>query len=268
MLTARLARFDQLQLTGAVPSICRIKTSEIDTNELVWSQTFAHVGTILFNMVVNPVNQKLYVTNTELPNHLRFEGRGDHGGSTVQGHLSESRITVIDPSTDPVPPVVVNPQHLNQHIDYGKLYTDVPDLVDPTQMLHSLATPLQPVVSSDGSTLYVAAFGSARIGVFSTAEIEDPNFETNFDPTVESASYIPTGGGPSGLVLDETNHRLYVMTRFDNSVQVIDPHRPRSRPRAPQSRSWLDRVNGRSSRRDLTSGDGGLHFVPPRWRLR
>jgi YVTN family beta-propeller protein len=210
--------------SGAVPfNLPDADVFEIDTNEGIWSQGFAHVGTILFNMVVNPVNQKIYVTNTELPNHLRFEGRGEHGGSTVQGHLSESRITVIDPSTDPAPPVVVNPQHLNQHIDYGKLHTDVPDLVDPTQILHSLATPLQPVVSTDGSTLYVAAFGSARIGVFSTAEIEDPNFETNFDPTVESASYIPTGGGPSGLVLDETNHRLYVLTRFDNSVQVIDP---------------------------------------------
>jgi hypothetical protein len=117
---------------------------------------------------------------------------------------------------------VVNPQHLNQHIDYDKLHTDVPDLVDPTQILHSLATPLQPVVSSDGSTLYVAAFGSAKIGVFSTAEIEDPNFEANFDPTVESASYIPTGGGPSGLALDEVHNRLYVLTRFDNAVRVID----------------------------------------------
>jgi hypothetical protein len=117
----------------------------------------------------------------------------------------------------------VDPQHLNQHIDYGKLHTDVPDLVDPTQILHSLATPLQPVVSSDGSTLYVAAFGSSKVGVFSTAEIENPNFETQFDPTLESASYIPTGGGPSGLVLDEANGRLYVLTRFDNSVQVIDP---------------------------------------------
>ena len=194
-------------------------------------------------MVVNPVNQKVYVTNTELPNHLRFEGAGEHGGSTVQGHLSESRITVIDPSSDPAPPVVVNPQHLNQHIDYSKLHTDVPDLVDPAQIQHSLATPLQPVVSSDGSTLYVPAFGSGKIGVFSTAEIEDPNFETNFDPTVESASYISTGGGPSGLALDEINNRLYVLTRFDNSVRVIDPgtQGDAGDPRAAQPRAGLGR---------------------------
>src|SRR4029434_7431890 len=73
------------------------------------------------------------------------------------------------------------------------------------QAAHSLATPLQPVVSSDGGTLYVPAFGSSKIGVCSTAAIEDANFETNFDPTTASANYITTtGDGPAGLVLDET----------------------------------------------------------------
>ena len=69
----------------------------MNANTLAPGNIFTHVGTILFNMAVNPVSGKLYVTNTELPNHVRFEGPGVHGGSTVQGHLSESRITVIDP---------------------------------------------------------------------------------------------------------------------------------------------------------------------------
>ena len=176
-----------------------------------------HVGTVLFNMVVNPVSGKLYVTNTELPNLVNFEGPGHYAGSTVQGHLSETRITVVDPSSSSV-----DPQHLNLHIDYSKRHTDVPDLVDPTQIDHSLATPLQPVVSSDGSTIYMAAFGSAKVGVFSATDIEDPAFESNFDPTVKSANYISTGGGPAGLALDEANGRLYVLTRFDNSIVSID----------------------------------------------
>jgi len=182
-------------------------------------QEFDHVGTILFNMAVNPVNGKIYVTNTELPNHVRFEGPGNHGGSTVQGHLSESRITVIDPAGP-----TVDPQHLNLHIGYADLHTDAGanHTAINAQIDHSLATPLQPVVSSDGSTIYMAAFGSAKVGVFDTADIEDPSFEANFDPTVESANYIATGGGPSGLALDEANGRLYVMTRFANRVEVID----------------------------------------------
>lgn len=153
---------------------------------------FDHVGTILFNMAVNPINGKIYVTNTELPNNVRFEGPGNYGDTTVQGHLSESRITVIDPGGS-----TVDPQHLNLHIDYSRLHTDNPDIVDTTDKNHSLATPLQPVVSSDGSKLYVAAFGSAKIGVFDTADIEDASFENNFDPTVESANYFSTGGGPA-----------------------------------------------------------------------
>jgi len=178
--------------------------------------SFASVGTILFNMAVNHFTGKLYVTNTELLNHIRFEGPGDHGGSTVQGRFARTRITVIDPTTSGV-----DPQDLNQHIDYSKLHTDVPDIVDETQAEHSLATPLEIVVSSDGQKIYVAAFSSARIGVFDAAAIEDPSFESNFDPTVASADYIETNGGPAGIVLDEANDRLYVLTRFDNAVSSI-----------------------------------------------
>ena len=59
--------------------------------------------------------------------------------------------------------------------------------------------------------------------MFATADIEDANFATNFDPTAQSANYITTsGGGPAGLVLDEANGRLYVLTRFQNQVEVID----------------------------------------------
>jgi len=177
---------------------------------------FARVGTILFNMALNPTSGKLYVSNTESPNLTRFEGPGVFGGSTVQGHISEARITVIDPATG-----AIDPQHLNPHIDYSRLFTG-PNPPDPSAKSHSLATPLQMVVSSTG-TVYLAAFGSGKIGVFSTAALEDPAFETNFDPTNASAGYIATGGGPAGLALDEPRGRLYVFTRFDNSVAVIDP---------------------------------------------
>ncbi len=37
---------------------------------------FAASAPILFNMVVNPVSGKVYVTNTEARNEVRFEGPG------------------------------------------------------------------------------------------------------------------------------------------------------------------------------------------------
>ena len=192
----------------------------VNANTLTKGTIWSSVGTILFNMAVNPNSGKVYVTNTESPNHIRFEGAGDHGGSTVQGRLSESRVTVLDPA-GPSQDV----QHLNQHINYADLHTDAGanNAAINAQIPHSLATPLLPTIHSSGSPIYIPAFGSAKIGVFTQAELEDANFEANFDPTVESADYLSTtGGGPSGVALDETNNRIYVTTRFNNSVEVID----------------------------------------------
>jgi YVTN family beta-propeller protein len=178
----------------------------IDASSLAQTAVFTHVGTTLFNMAVNPATGALYVSNTEANNLVRFEGPGVFGGSTVQGHLAESRITVLTGSG-------VFPRHLNKHIDYDQMPAPV------GTKTHSLATPVGMAVSPDGGTLYVAAFGSSRIGVFDTVALEGDTF----DPTVASADYIDvSGGGPSGLVLDSTNQRLYVLTRFDDGVSVID----------------------------------------------
>src|SRR5262249_17829157 len=86
----------------------------IDANRLVETAAFAHVVTPLFNMTVNPVSGKLYVSNIDAHNDARFEGPGLFTGHTVQGHLAEARISVI--SSDGVAA-----RHLNKHIDYTKL---------------------------------------------------------------------------------------------------------------------------------------------------
>jgi DNA-binding beta-propeller fold protein YncE len=182
----------------------------VNAHTLTQTTAFAHVGTTLFNMVTNPASGKLYVSNTEAFNQFRFEGPGNFGGHTVQGHLAETRITVISGSS-------VLPRHLNKHIDYSKL-AGKPGF-DLTAKEHSLSTPLGMAVTHDGHTLYLAAFGSSKIGVFDTEALENDTF----NPRAISSNYIPvSGGGPSGLALDETRGRLYVMTRFDNSVKVID----------------------------------------------
>ena len=181
----------------------------IDANALTQTAAYAHVGTTLFNMAVNPVSGTLYVSNTDAVNNVRFEGPGIFGGHTVQGHLAESRITVIANGA-------VNPRHLNKHLNYS-LLAGAPGF-DPTAATHSLATPLGMGITSDGKTLYLAAFGSSRIGKFQTGELE----ADTFDPVADSAQYIAvSGGGPSGLVLDEPRGLMYVMTRFDNAVKVI-----------------------------------------------
>lgn len=176
------------------------------------SDQYSGVGTVLFNMVVNPVNNKLYVTNTEANNRVRFEGPGSYAAAfkpageptTVRGDLHRARITVIDNGA-------VLPRHLNKHIDYSAV--PVPDGVSQA----SLAIPNAMAVSADGATLYVAAFGSAKIGVFATAALENDSFVPS------AATHISVaGGGPSGLALDEARNRIYVLTRFDNAVAAIN----------------------------------------------
>jgi DNA-binding beta-propeller fold protein YncE/mono/diheme cytochrome c family protein len=179
----------------------------IDAVTLTETRHYDHVGTVLFNMAVHPVSGKVYVSNGDSQNLTRFEGAGVFGGSTVQGNLAQYGISVLSGAS------TVQPRHLNKHIDYG--VTPAP----PGTAEHSLATPLDMVFTANGSTVYVAAFGSSKIGVFQTATLEDDTF----DPEVQSAQYIPvSGGGPAGLALAEAKNRLYVYNRFSNSVSIVD----------------------------------------------
>src|SRR5262245_977985 len=186
------------------------------------TQFFTGVGTILFNMITNPVTGKLYVTNTEARNEIRFEGPGTvaanveaqkpgtTGGPpfTVRGHLAEARVSVLDPTSGSVAP-----RHLNKQLDTAASYAQP----GASAKAASLATPVGMAIDSAGTTLYVAAFGSSAVGIFSVAQLESNTF------TPSASSHIPvTGGGTSGLVLNEAQGKLYVFTRFDNSVSVID----------------------------------------------
>ncbi len=76
------------------------------------------------------------------------------------------------------------------------------------------------VVSKDGKTLYLTAFGSSKVAVIDTVELEAKTFETT--NTVKHIEV--SGGGPSGLVLDERRRRLYVMNRFNSSISIINTH--------------------------------------------
>ncbi len=179
---------------------------------------FEGVGTTLFNMIVNPARTRLYVANQEANNAFgRFEGPGTAtGGDTLQGNLAQARITVIDLDSG-----AVLPRHLNSHIDYAVRPA-------PTSTRDaSLSLPLEMAITSNGATLYVAAMGSNEIGVIDAAALESGTF----DPATASASYIPVPGtpgvadgrsGPAGIVLSESRSKLFVYTRYDNGIAVID----------------------------------------------
>ncbi|TMA45093.1 MAG: hypothetical protein E6J81_13400, partial [Deltaproteobacteria bacterium] len=150
------------------------------------------VGTVLFNMAVRPTNGKLYVANTDAHNEVRFE-------PMVRGHLAESRITVVSGT-------VATPHHLNPHIDYAV----VPG--PQSEIDRSLAFPMEMAFSADGQTVFVVAFGSAKVGVLQADDLE---------AGVITEAQIPVGQGPSGIVLDAARDRLYVMNRIDGTISIV-----------------------------------------------
>ena len=188
---------------------------EIDANAStpVETDAFSGVGTILFNMIVNPANGRLYVTNTEANNRVRFEGFGDYASipgwakttpgepPSVRGNLHRAQITVIDTAGN------VLPRHLNKHIPYG--VSPVPAGVKE----RSIATPVQMAVSSDGTTLYVAGFGSNTIAIYDTAELETNTF------VPDAANLVPVPR-PKGLVLDEARGLLWVASNAGNLYTI------------------------------------------------
>jgi sugar lactone lactonase YvrE len=214
---------------------------EINAATLAEVNRFTAVGTILFNIIVNPVSDVVYVSNMKSRNHVRFAGPATRATTTVRGNLTNQQITIIDGNT-------TQARILNKHLDLSVRSGS------QAERDLSLSTPLGMAISDNGETLYVTAFGSRKVGVFATLELEDNSFTPDVQNQIELS-----GGGPSGIVLDENNGRGYVLTRFDNGISTIDlsnkseiAHIRMFNPEPPEV------VDGRKFLYDarLTSGNG------------
>jgi streptogramin lyase len=177
-------------------------------NPPVEAAAYPHVGTVLFNMAVDPASGALLVSNTEAHNEVRFEGPGT-SATTVRGDLHQARITVIDDGG-------VRPRHLNKaHHRAARRLSHRADAGGRQGREPRHAALARRCRTPARST--VAAFGSSAVGRFAVQAVRDDTF------TPAAASQIAvSGGGPCGLALDAAGARLYVLTRFDNAVKVID----------------------------------------------
>lgn len=164
--------------------------------------SFGGVGTTLFNMTTNPKTGKVYVSNTDAHNDVRFEGH-TAGFSSVRGNIVDSRISVVDPTSG-----AIVADNLNTHLDHTNGTGD-PSL--------SMAFPQDMAVTRDGKSLYVVAQGSSKLGIYDTAALEGGS------AAPASANQVSlTGGGPTGVVLDEHHGVAFVLTRFDDAISVVD----------------------------------------------
>jgi DNA-binding beta-propeller fold protein YncE len=166
------------------------------------------VGTTLFNMAVNPADGRLFVTNTEAFNEVRFEGSGRRGNTTVRGRIAESRVTVISPASGAVTPV-----HLNRHIDFALPQGASIPAVEKSK---SLSQPTALVFSPNGETLYTAAFGSSKVAALPTSTLLSGNY------VPDSSRYIDVPAGPAGLAINASGNRLFVYSRIAHAVVVVD----------------------------------------------
>lgn len=149
------------------------------------------IGTQIGNAAFDPISDRLYVVNIEAHNDVRFE-------PNLRGQFTTTRVSIVDFRTSPAN---VNAVSLNSHINL-----DVPEGTDAERSL-SLALPGDLARATDG-TLYVAATGSAKVGVL--------------DRTGAVQARINVGQGPTGLAVDEGRQRLYVLNRFDETLSIVD----------------------------------------------
>ena len=187
-------------------------------------------------MALYPSSGKLYVSNTESPNLTRFEGPGVFGGSTVQGHVSEARISVIDLATGSV-----DPQHLNPHIDYSELvHGREPAAGRARRTTASRRRSRWRCPPRAPSTWRRTA--PRRSACSARRRSRTPPSRRSTTRRRRARTTSRPAAVPAGLVLDETRGRLYVLTRFDNSVAVINPATKATLadPRAAQPRAGVD----------------------------
>lgn len=152
------------------------------------THSLSGVGTVLFNLAVQPGSGELWVSNTEALNHIPHEPR-------LNGRFAENRITRL--VADGRGSYRVQPMNLNAHVD---LRAARPEL--------GLAQPLEIVFQPDGREAYVAAFGSRKIAVL--------------DRAGRVTERIAVGFGPGGLALDAKRQRLYALNHLDVTISIVD----------------------------------------------
>lgn len=165
------------------------------------SQGVRQVGTLVGNAAYDAAGGRLLVANIESLNHVRFE-------PNLKGRFTRTRLAAI--SFDTTGAMVAN-RDLNPHIDYGGLGSD-------GERALSLALPADVTTAADG-TAYVAANGSAKVGVI--------------DSGGAVVGRVAVGEGPTGLALDEARARLYVLNRFEETLSVVDTKARREIGRVP-----------------------------------
>ncbi len=189
----------------------------------------------------------VYVTNTEARNEVRFEGPGDRRRHAVRGHLHESRITVIDGASGAA---AAPPEQAH------RLRPCVPS--PPASKERQPRDAARMAVTRRRRDALRGRLRLGAVGVFDARRSRPTRFVPDADDHI-----AVSGGGPSGLVLDEARRpplRADPLrqrgsrwsTRATSAAEIA--HVPLLRPRAAERR----RRDGRflyDARRTSSNGE-------------
>ncbi len=148
------------------------------------------LGTLNFNLGVHPTSGAVYVSATEAINEVRFE-------SALRGRFIETRLAIVQPGTGATQIVDLNP-HIDTSVTPGP----------PSEIAQSISTPGAIAFNDQGSRLYLSALGSRMVAVLNAQG--------------QVLERLEVGDGPTGVVFDSRNDRLYVALRFTNKIATVD----------------------------------------------
>lgn len=158
---------------------------------------------ICMALSVNPGSGDITVVGTDATNEVRFE-------PVLRGRFLRVNLGRVDAATG----ATIAVSDLNQHLTYG---TTIPFVAIPqTERDKSLGDPRAIVWNAGGSRGYVAGMGSNNIAIIDDAGTRVGRIGNASDITIE------VGEGPTGLALDASRDRLYVLNKFSASISVVD----------------------------------------------
>ena len=186
------------------------------------------IGTHIGNAVLDSAGSRLYVLNDDAHNEVRFE-------PNLSGRFISTRVSIVNfaAQTPGITAVDLNP-HINLDVSAGS----------DAERAQSLALPADIACGADG-TLYVAATGSAKVGIL--------------DQTGAVQGRIAVGQGPTGLAIDDPRGRLYVLNRFDEALSIVDVKARAETGRVPIGSFNPEPQTVRDGRRFLYDGSLSAH---------
>ncbi len=149
-------------------------------------------------LAVNPAHGGVAVLGTDAINEVRFE-------PVLRGRFLRVNLGMVDPAGPSAQAI----SDLNPHLTYTSAIPFVP--LPQAERNRSVGDPRGVVWNSSGTVGYVSGMGSNNVVLVDSLGSRMPQF----DPIV-------VGEGPTGMALDESHFRLYVLNKFESSISVVD----------------------------------------------